>query len=170
MKTLDFMQATISYDPKDPHPKALELDCLSRLALRLRHRLLNTRTFNATYFKGIFSKSGAAFLKRSEEGLKYQALATTKPRVSVSFVTRIICFSYFIRTHMRIAGQRNRNGPESKISLGNREFFGTLKEWTLGNLCKWIFVPMTFVNSSWLPSLSLSFQGLATERFEVLIR
>jgi len=29
MKTLDFVQMTISHNLKDPHPKALEPDCLS---------------------------------------------------------------------------------------------------------------------------------------------
>jgi len=29
MKTLDFIQASISYNPRDPHSKALEPDCLS---------------------------------------------------------------------------------------------------------------------------------------------
>jgi hypothetical protein len=32
MKTLDFMQATISHNLKEPHSKALEPDCLSPLA------------------------------------------------------------------------------------------------------------------------------------------
>ena len=32
MKTFDFIQATISHDLKDPHPKSLEPDCLSPLA------------------------------------------------------------------------------------------------------------------------------------------
>jgi len=31
MKTLDFIQATISHNIKDPHSKALEPDCLSPL-------------------------------------------------------------------------------------------------------------------------------------------
>ena len=29
MKTFDFIQMTISHNLKDPHPKALEPDCLS---------------------------------------------------------------------------------------------------------------------------------------------
>ena len=29
MKTFDFIQVTISHNLKDPHPKALEPDCLS---------------------------------------------------------------------------------------------------------------------------------------------
>jgi hypothetical protein len=29
MKTFDFIQAAISHNPKDPHSKALEPDCLS---------------------------------------------------------------------------------------------------------------------------------------------
>ena len=32
MKTFDFIQATISHNLKDPHPKSLEPDCLSHLA------------------------------------------------------------------------------------------------------------------------------------------
>jgi hypothetical protein len=31
MKTFDFIQVTISHNLKDPHPKALEPDCLSLL-------------------------------------------------------------------------------------------------------------------------------------------
>jgi hypothetical protein len=32
IKTLDFMQAMISHNPKNPHSKTLEPDCLSSLA------------------------------------------------------------------------------------------------------------------------------------------